>query len=85
MPKLPAICQKCGRASLSEVTIRDDTYHLPATECGTCECGGALRIPGGTYSHLGGPLNYCNAPAEDLMRFRDGMEQLGQDWFCNIE
>ena len=85
MPNLPAVCEKCGCASLTEVIIRDDTYHMPDTEWGTCRCGGTMHILGGTYSHLGGPLNFCNASTEDLIRFRDCMEDLDQDYFCMIK
>lgn len=82
MPKLPAICDSCGAAVLSDVRIRDDTFHLQDSDSGACSCGGKLRIPGGTYSHLGGPLNYCNAPDEDLQKFCTAMDQLDQDYFC---
>ena len=82
MPNLPAICDECGQAVRSDVRIRDDTYHLPDSEVGECDCGGRLRIAGGTYSHLGGPLNFCNAPEEELAKFCAAMEQLDEAYFC---
>lgn len=69
MPKLPAMCDKCGAISLSAVTVKDCTCHIQDHVSGACECGGEIRILDGTYSHLGGPLNYCRAREADQARF----------------
>jgi len=69
MPMIPAVCDSCGRPRPSLVKIQDATMHLAGETGGACACGGTLRLIDGTYSHLGGPINLCRAPAEDLKRF----------------
>ncbi len=77
MPKLPAVCDKCGTAVLSQVRVKDCTCHMKDQVVGDCECGGVIRILDGTYSHLGGPLNYCRATEADLAKFWDMCSQFG--------
>jgi hypothetical protein len=71
MPNIPAVCDKCGNSVLSEVIVKDCTMHIHGHTEGPCACGGTFRILDGTYSHLGGPLNYCRATEADLAKFRD--------------
>lgn len=82
MPKIPAICEQCGKPVLSPVEIRDETRHLRDASVGTCVCGGTLRMLDGTYSHLGGPLNFSNAQAMDKALFCKIMDELGEDYYC---
>lgn len=77
MLDIPAFCDKCGQPRPSGVHIADSTYHLKDQEAGRCPCGGTMRLLDGTYSHLGGPLNFCRAPEEDVARFRAACRQLG--------
>ena len=79
MPHLPAICDQCGRPAWSRHYIRDNTYHLSDCQDGKCECGGTFKVLDGTYTHLGGPLNFCNAPECDRDKFYQAMEALGGD------
>ncbi len=77
MPRIPVICDRCGRARLSSVVIKDSTYHIKDQSEGPCECGGTLRFLDGTYTHLGGPINFCRAPDEDIARFKDACRACG--------
>lgn len=77
MPFIPAICDKCGKTVESEVWIKDATYHIHDHVEGGCECGGALHILDGTYTHLGGPINFCNAPEADIKKFKEMCAQTG--------
>jgi hypothetical protein len=77
MPNLPAVCDKCGAISLSDVKVKDCTCHIKDQVAGACECGGALKILDGTYSHLGGPLNYCRATKEDQAKFLEMCRHCG--------
>jgi hypothetical protein len=77
MPRIPAICDACGRALPSRVGLQDSTAHIHGHVEGACDCGGTLRILDGTYSHLGGPLNFCRAPAQEQARFREACRACG--------
>jgi hypothetical protein len=77
MPFIPAVCDKCGSIRLSDVKVKDCTCHIKDHIDGVCQCGGNLRVLGGTYSHLGGPLNYCRASQADLTKFRDMCRKCG--------
>ncbi len=77
MPFIPAVCDKCGAVSLSGVNVKDCTCHIYDHVEGACQCGGAIRILNGTYSHLGGPLNFCRATEADLARFQDMCRRCG--------
>lgn len=77
MPNLPAVCDKCGAAVLSKVIVKDCTMHIHGHVEGACDCGGSIRILDGTYSHLGGPLNFCRAAEADLAKFRDLCRRCG--------
>lgn len=76
MPKIPAICNQCGQATLSEVSISDETMHIHGEEVGPCACGGTYVFLDGTYVHLGGPINLCNASPDDIARFKAVSAQL---------
>ncbi|MGD8563565.1 MAG: hypothetical protein PVG03_13550 [Desulfarculaceae bacterium] len=78
MPQIPAVCDKCGKVELSSVLIKDNTYHIKDYVERTCECGGSLRILDGTYTHLGGPINFCRAPEESLIKFKEITDQLSR-------
>lgn len=77
MPRIPVICDRCGGAKLSHVTISDNTYHLSGETEGPCACGGTMRFLDGTYTHLGGPINFCRAPEADIARFKQACRSCG--------
>lgn len=77
MPNLPEICDRCGAVQLSRVTVKDCTCHIKDHVEGLCQCGGNMRILDGTYSHLGGPLNYSRATEEDRAKFLEMCHQCG--------
>ncbi len=76
MPKIPAMCDRCGKVQTSEVSIRDATMHIRDHSEGPCPCGGTFRLLDGTYVHLGGPINLCNAPEDDIARFKRALREL---------
>ena len=78
MPQIPAVCEKCGKAYNSQVWIKDSTYHIRDHVAGECECGGQVRILDGTYTHLGGPINFCNAPEETKTKFQELCSRLAE-------
>ena len=77
MPRIPALCDKCGKVIESEVYLKDATAHIHGHVEGDCPCGGSFRILDGTYTHLGGPINFCNAPAEQIAIFKEAAAQTG--------
>lgn len=77
MPQIPVICDRCGQAKLSSVVIRDSTYHIAGEDDGPCDCGGTFRFLDGTYTHLGGPINFCRAPEADIARFKQACQACG--------
>ena len=77
MPKIPAICDKCGKAIKSDIGLKDATAHIYGHIEGSCDCGGTFRILDGTYTHLGGPINFCNAPPEQKAKFKEAAAEVG--------
>ena len=62
MPKIPAICDKCGVAVKSEIGLKDATAHIHGHREGDCPCGGTFQILDGTYTHLGGARSISAMP-----------------------
>lgn len=77
MPKIPAICDKCGDVCRSQVFISDETIHIHGEEAGPCACGGTYVFLDGTYVHLGGPINLCNTSPQAVARFKAASARLG--------
>lgn len=78
MPNIPAFCNRCGEACLSQVSIKDATMHIHDHQEGPCPCGGTFVILDGTYTHLGGPINLCNASDDAIARFKEALKRLGR-------
>ena len=76
VPNIPALCDRCGQARLSQVQIRDETMHIRDHREGPCPCGGEFRILDGTYVHLGGPINICNTSDESIAKFKEALRSL---------
>ncbi|MFH1033638.1 MAG: hypothetical protein V1806_03955 [Pseudomonadota bacterium] len=76
MPKVPAICNRCGHVCRSRVFISDETIHIHGEEVGPCACGGTYVFLDGTYVHLGGPINLCNTSSEEIARFKEASAKL---------
>jgi len=81
MPRIPAICDKCETVYLSKVQVKDCTCHIQGHVEGPCVCGGKIRILDGTYSHLGGALNYCRASGENQAKFGQMCELCGVELY----
>ena len=77
MPKIPAICDRCGAVVNSDIGLKDATAHVHGHCEGGCPCGGTFRILDGTYTHLGGPINFCNAPPEQIAIFIKAAAEVG--------
>ena len=76
MPKLPALCDRCGEACLSRVNISDETIFVEDHREGACPCGGTYIILDGTYVHLGGSINLINTSRENIDRFKEALRRL---------